>query len=170
MQRTTLLSPLSLDLRGQQMPQNLSTLMETVRQEEVRRAQRPRATTILAILAFQSYSCHDLNRIETDLKSVGGGKGWNYLVMQVKTTQRMKIMSTRARQTINLWNVSLKSFLLRIIMLTTFPAVNRANSHSSVNYVLPIIPNIPISGTKYPSMIRPSGPSEFCSTHQAYQC
>ena len=99
-----------------------------------------------------------------------GGKGWNYLVMQVKTTQRMKIMSTRARQTINLWNVSLKSFLLRIIMLTTFPAVNRANSHSSVNYVLPIIPNIPISGTKYPSMIRPSGPSEFCSTHQAYQC
>ena len=135
----------------------------------MRRAERPSGITTTST-EWRFTSCHDLEQDRGEASRGWGREERGYLVMQTKTMQRMKIVSTRARQTINLWNVSLKSFLLRIIMLTTFPAVNRANSHSSVNYVLPIIPNIPISGTKYPSMIRPSGPSEFCSTHQAYQC
>ena len=45
------------------------------------------------------------------------------MVMQVKTAQRMKTMSTKARQMINLWKVSLNSFLQRIRILVTFPSV-----------------------------------------------
>ena len=51
------------------------------------------------------------------------GDSATYLVMQVKTAQRMKTMSTKARQMINLWKVSLNSFLQRIRILVTFPSV-----------------------------------------------
>ena len=46
------------------------------------------------------------------------------LMIQVKMAQMMKMMSTTARLMRSLWNVSLNSFLLKIVMLTMFPINN----------------------------------------------
>ena len=89
------------------MPQYLSTLMETVRYMEVIRAKLPTGKTT--------------SRKDSNVWS-GTFSRSQALVTEEKIEQRMKMMSTTARQVINLWKVSLNSFLQRMRILVTFPA------------------------------------------------